>query len=172
MLHLQSRDEFHDIRIERTMPRPMRSFGLNDLALGQLTPSVYICSTCRHLALRQRIAKQQSLRYASSSNIPFTEKIRRRIWGTDNPPGLADPYGGESFLERRARERALQRQPRQDNAVEEEVEEVEEETRVIDQKDLMDHEYKPADTWEGLRHVGHKGDWRDMPPTLADEFYP
>ncbi|RMZ76669.1 hypothetical protein DV738_g4815, partial [Chaetothyriales sp. CBS 135597] len=33
-------------------------------------------------------------------NLPFTEKLRRKIWGTDNPPGLADPYGGPSFLER------------------------------------------------------------------------
>ncbi len=167
------------------MPRSTRSFGLNDLALSQLTRSAYICSSCRHHALRQRIANQQSLRHASSSNIPFTERIRGKIWGTDNPPGLADPYGGPSFLERRQRERALQRQGQQNIVPEEEIREpvpieqgveevaeVEEDSRFMVEEEPVGKEYKPADTWDELRHVGHKGHWQDLPPIPADEFSP
>ena len=31
-------------------------------------------------------------------------------------------------------------------------------------------EYKPAETWDGLSHLGHLGDWRDMEPTPKDEY--
>ena len=167
------------------MPRPTRSLGLNDLVLSQVALSAYICSSCRHHALRQRIANQQSLRHVSSSNIPFTERIRRKIWGTDNPPGLADPYGGPGFLERRQKERALERQGKQVVAPEQEIREtapmgqrleevadVEEDPRFEVVEDPIEHEYKPADTWDGLRHVGHKGHWQDLPPTPAEQFHP
>ena len=33
-------------------------------------------------------------------------------------------------------------------------------------------EYTPAETWDGLEHIGHKGDWRDIEPTEADHFTP
>ena len=35
--------------------------------------------------------------------------------------------------------------------------------------------YKPAMTWDGLRHIGHakgKGHWRDRKPHLQDEYHP
>jgi hypothetical protein len=31
-------------------------------------------------------------------------------------------------------------------------------------------EYKPAETWDGLEHIGHLGDWRDIEPTEGDYF--
>lgn len=33
-------------------------------------------------------------------------------------------------------------------------------------------EYKPAETWDGLRHIGHRGHWRDMPPRSQDAYQP
>ena len=33
-------------------------------------------------------------------------------------------------------------------------------------------EYTPAETWDGLEHLGHTGDWRDIEPTEADHFTP
>lgn len=33
-------------------------------------------------------------------------------------------------------------------------------------------EYQPAETWDGLRHVGHKGHWRDIAPQKGDEYVP
>jgi len=31
-------------------------------------------------------------------------------------------------------------------------------------------EYVPAETWDGLEHVGHKGHWRDLAPEPVDEI--
>jgi hypothetical protein len=32
--------------------------------------------------------------------------------------------------------------------------------------------YVPAQTWDGLRHIGHRGHWKDVAPTEADEYQP
>ena len=63
----------------------------------------YICASCRHQALGQGISHLQSTRNASSG-LPWTERLRRKMWGTDNPPGLKDPYGGPGYFERRRQE--------------------------------------------------------------------
>lgn len=168
-------------QIKPAMPRPAHSFGLSDIAAGKLVSAPYICRSCRHLALRQRVTSRQSLRHASSEEIPITEKVRRKIWGTDNPPGLADPYGGESFLEKRRKERALQKEAQ-------ELKESKEEhappamlgrsggtTQAMDSSadsDYLPKEYVRSETWDGLEHLGHKGHWRDMPPKPEDEFHP
>ena len=161
------------------MPRPARAFALGDIATGHLVSSPYICRSCRHLALRERLASRQSLRYASSEQIPFTEKIRRKIWGTDKPPGLLDPYGGESYLERRRRERALQKEAPEPKELGEEhappgmVQEFGGTPRATDEdvdSDYKPKDYVPAETWEGLEHVGHKGHWWDIAPKPDDGF--
>jgi protein kinase C substrate 80K-H len=68
----------------------------------------YVCGSCQHQTLRQHSPPTQWLRNASSG-LPFTERLRRAIWGTDNPPGMEDPYGGPSFWERRQQARAEKR---------------------------------------------------------------
>ena len=45
--------------------------------------------------------------------MPLTEKLRRKIWGTDNPPGLEDPYGDRSvFDQSKKKERRLEKEER------------------------------------------------------------
>jgi hypothetical protein len=39
-----------------------------------------------------------SARHANS--LSLTERLRRKRWGTDAPPGAADPYGGPGEVER------------------------------------------------------------------------
>jgi hypothetical protein len=127
-------------------------------------------------------------RYASNSNLPFTEKIRRKIWGTDNPPGLADPYGGPSFLERRRMEREqrekgeqrAQALPEEEAETQEYLEPQREMTQqrpnIVDREfeddDFGHQEYEPAQTWDGLPHIGHRGNWKDIPPKPEDEYQP
>lgn len=163
------------------MPRSTRSLAFGDLAIRHLNPSSYICSSCRHSALRRRIATQQSLRHASSKDLPFTENVRRNGRGLDDSPGSAGRYGGESLLERRSRDQALNDATlhEQNQLGEENVEEMGAEqgrpsrsSRPQPQKAAVNVNYVPATTWDGLRHVGHKGYWRDLPPTPADSFYP
>jgi hypothetical protein len=73
--------------------------------LANSSTTTYVCASCRS-ALPSRGFQQ----VRHNSKLPFTERLRRKIWGTDNPPGLKDPYGGPSFLERYREERKQTRQ--------------------------------------------------------------
>ena len=140
------------------MPRPPRISGLGDIVTGNLVSSPYICRSCRHLAWRQRLASHQSLRHASSEDIPFREQVRNRIRPATSV--IPDPYSGESYLERRRKERALQKEVR--NRQEAEDDDAD--------RDFVPKEYTPSETWDGLEHIGHKGHWRDIEPKPEDYF--
>ncbi|RJE27358.1 Ribosomal subunit 39S [Aspergillus sclerotialis] len=102
---------------------------------------------------RSSIARQ--VRYNSSDK--FSERVRRRLWGTDNPPGLKDPYGGQGVLERRWSGR---QQP-------EEAEEADHDVDIAPPED-----YVEAKTWDGLQRIGHLGKWSDLPPRKEDTYKP
>ncbi|PGH21371.1 hypothetical protein AJ80_03288 [Polytolypa hystricis UAMH7299] len=140
-----------------------------EAASSQLSSTLYVCSTCRHQFLPQtlRAANQSFRRHNSSNNVPLTEKIRRKIWGTDNPPGLKDPYGGESILERTLRERQEAKQGPQQQAPQVPAEEVSVEEVVIE----TPSGYVTATTWDGLERVGVVGKWSEQLPTEQDEFF-
>ena len=81
-----------------------------------------------------------------------TEKWRRKIWGTDTPPGPADPYGGPSVFEQRRemlqldplkKPKELEKQKEAPAVIEEDVD-----------NDLNMERYKPATTWEKLPRIG------------------
>ncbi|WEW59061.1 hypothetical protein PRK78_004529 [Emydomyces testavorans] len=140
----------------------------------------YVCSTCRRQFLplfpSRPIIKHPSRRYNSSDSnkLPFTEKVRRKLWGTDNPPGLKDPYGGESFLEKKLREKreartieTSQSQPKPDEA---EYVPEEQAMSATDAPMAEPEKYIPATTWDGLEHVGTSGQWWEYPPTREDRF--
>lgn len=131
----------------------------------------FVCRSCRHQALRQRISLLQQFRSASDNSLPYTEKVRRKLWGTDNPPGLKDPYGGPSFLEkRRMRQEARERGEYLPQA--ESYEEVDP-TQMAEASEKMPEEaqdYVPAETWDGLEHMGHEGHWADVKPRPEDRY--
>ena len=159
-------------------------------ALSFRPSSPFVCRSCRQQALRQRITLLQQSRSASGEPLPFTEKLRRKIWGTDNPPGLKDPYGGPSYLEQRRMEKEAQKnggyllsgQGRYER------DEVEPENGGTDMAETEPdyseepQEYVPAETWDGLEHMGHKtsideekqvrfeGHWADLPPKPEDSY--
>jgi hypothetical protein len=118
------------------------------------------------------------LRHSSSKRIPFVEKLRRSIWAKDSTPSTEDPYDGGNFLERRSKERAQANEARVLKELEEEnaVQRVAPsgvKSQAVDgdaRNDYMPREYVPSETWDGLEHVGHKGHWRDIPPTPEDDF--
>lgn len=128
----------------------------------QLSKSLYVCSNCRQDYLPRASLSPQSRRNASGDT-PFTEKVRRKIWGTDNPPGLKDPYGGEGVIEKAFRRRS-QGQVEQEQAPEVESEEV------FPPEIAPPQEYTPATTWDGLQRMGHLRRWSDLPPSEADEY--
>ena len=207
------------------MPPTPRIAVLTSRTISRST-TTHVCISCQ---LRSYASK-------NDPNLPFTEKIRRKIWGTDNPPGAADPYGGPSFLEKRkmrreqeAAERRAERQLDEEEAerpqgryrdpaatsrsadtgssrrtlreqgraiIEESkrkrsqdvsADELVEEDALADTApqsrqrgvvsaeelegvEIEEKEYKPAKTWDGLMHVGHRGNWEDMEPSAKDKY--
>jgi hypothetical protein len=126
--------------------------------------TLYVCSTCRQEVRPRPVLVRQFLRNASNATL-LTERVRRKIWGTDNPPGLKDPYGGEGVLERK-----WKKQPEQQD---EEPARASTEALETQSEDVLSSDtYEPATTWEGLPRVGHLGKWSDLPPTEADVFNP
>lgn len=137
--------------------------------LTQLPRSLFVCSTCRqHFLSFPQVAATQSHRNASG-NTPFTEKLRQKIWGTKTPPGLEDPYGGESIIEKRARKRRAAAQERKGR--EPDVQEAETPSEEPANVSAPSSEYVPAQTWDGLEHVGLMGHWDEKPTTLEDMFH-
>ncbi|KAL2857817.1 glucosidase II beta subunit-like protein-domain-containing protein [Aspergillus pseudoustus] len=130
-----------------------------EAACSQRSRALYVCSVCRHEARPRPFIARQFLRHASDST-PITERVRRKLWGTDNPPGLKDPYGGEGVFEKKfGRGRSAPQETEPAAATEVEGEDVSE-----------DPSYEPATTWEGLQRVGHLGAWSDFPPSKADAY--
>lgn len=81
-------------------------------------------------------------------SLPVSERIRRKIWGTDTPPGQDDPY-----VKLDPAERARQEQRREQRREQEEKEKVAQ-TAQTAQVEASDDNYEPAVTWDGLETVG------------------
>ena len=118
--------------------------------LGLEVPSsrtLYVCSSCRQEARPRPVLARQFLRNASTSSgsTPLTEKVRRKLWGTENPPGMKDPY---------------------------EVVEAAEPAEVAETAGREDADYVPATSWEGIEKIGHLGGWENYPATQSDEYSP
>lgn len=139
--------------------------------------ALYVCSNCRYDASLPSHHHHQSRRYASGSgNTPFTEKLRRRIWGTDNPPGLEDPYGGEGVIASEWAKRKAQYmgESKRELQQKEEGEDLvpEEEYVPEDGEHLIPEEFHPATTAHNLPRMGHLSQWTDFPPTEGDVYQP
>ena len=102
----------------------------------------YTCAACR-------IHTSSFSTRASSQAVLDTEKWRKKIWGTDKPPGAKDPYGGPSAAEMYAAERQGKKigKPKVPKA----------KAVKLEQFDMST--YQESDSWEGLEEVGGKGIW-------------
>ena len=83
----------------------------------------------------------------------FTDKLRKKIWGTEDVPGREDPYSPDSPMrvpgQVAGKDEGKSKEPEAKRASEEEQAEWERE---------MEEEpaFKPAQTWDGLERVGSK----------------
>ncbi|MCJ1285603.1 hypothetical protein MMC26_004944 [Xylographa opegraphella] len=124
------------------------------------TRSGYVCIRCQHsLSARSFAILPKSIpvgiqRHASTARekTPYTEKIRRKIWGTQDPPGQADPYGDASVLDQ-TKKQTLESEPEQ--AVEERPTTGDEPLSTS----AANEDYVPATTWDGLDHIGGATGW-------------
>jgi hypothetical protein len=134
----------HNTKMRR-ISRIERPLGLLKKQKSIRTPSPYFCSVCKHQINLFSTSPIQAI--PADEKIPFTEKVRQKIWGTDQPPGLDDPYGGTSIFDKT--KRARNQEPP------EEVEEMEDSVDNYTQQ-----YYKPATTWEGLLWIGGGMVWQ------------
>jgi hypothetical protein len=142
----------HD-KIMRRILRMKRPIGLLKKQTNARIPSpLYLCLACRH---QNTSFSTSALRPAPK--LPYTEKVRQRIWGTDKPPGLEDPYGDASVfdqLKKRAPEQELEARNGQ----------TEESPKGVGQsatEDPVDEGgYEPATSVEGLQWVGGDPVWQ------------
>ncbi|KAL4865961.1 hypothetical protein BDV12DRAFT_187774 [Aspergillus spectabilis] len=144
-----------------------------EVAPRQGSRTLYVCSVCRQETRPRPLIARQFLRNASDSS-SITERVRRKIWGTDNPPGLKDPYGGEGVFEKKFKKG---REGRQVVPEEEAVEvsqgkgaNAETQNIVPEVAEPVDSSYEPATSWEGIQRIGHLGKWTDVPATDADAY--
>jgi hypothetical protein len=147
----------------------------------QLSKSLYVCSSCRHNVLPACSLKYAHARRHASGQTPLTERLRQRIWGTSQPPGLEDPYGGEGIISK-----AWKKRKGEHTGEQERVQEVEEEeeaaavaaaaeaARVGSRKAQREPttEFTPAKTAEGLQIIGHRRKWTDLGRKEGDQYSP
>lgn len=130
------------------------STAFRPLSYAVRTRSSYICLQCRRRTdlnlLASSIPSIPSIRRRNASTsrdkTPYTEKLRKKIWGTDTPPGQADPYGNTSLLDRSKQQAKAQEQ--EPGPVD-----------TIDAVPALDIDYIPATTWDGLDHIGGAAGW-------------
>ena len=121
------------------------------VARHSVTQSRYVCLQCRlqTSAATRTTNSSISLTYAPRRQASWvsTDKLRKKIWGTETPPGQADPYVRESEDDRTRRERN------------EESEEAKKLGSAPEKKpkSVPEDEYVPATTAKGLKRVGGHG---------------
>ncbi|CZT48256.1 uncharacterized protein RSE6_08929 [Rhynchosporium secalis] len=130
----------------RRISRLHRPIDLLRLRKNAQSTSTYLCSACKHHASPFTTS---ALRAAQDGKVSLTDKLRRKIWGTDSPPGLDDPYGDKSVFDQ-TKKNELKRRKEQEVAI-----------RLNRQKDVEKpvedpswDDYTEASTWDGMETVG------------------
>jgi hypothetical protein len=135
----------------RRVARIDRSIGLLKYRTSTPLQSPYLCFACEAHATFFSTSSTRTARPTT-----YTDRLRNKIWGTDSPPGLDDPYGGTSILEKH-------RQKGGKAPVEEETE-IEETTEAKTASSTPASTYVPAETWDGLEEVGGEQIWESEHP--------
>lgn len=139
----------------RRIARIDRSIGLLKIRTPTTLPSSYLCLSCRS---RNTPFSTSSLHAEQKGKLDKgLDKLRKKIWGTDTPPGLENPYGGEGVFEKNDRRRKEKK---------EETNELEISEQPQQTAKAPEHfsSYEPADTWDDLEHVGGFEDWDPSHP--------
>lgn len=134
----------------RRIARIDRSISLRKYKKSSPLQSPYLCFACAAYATSFSTSSTRTAR-----PITYTDRLRNKIWGTDSPPGLDDPYGGASILEKKMQ--------RGKAPVEEETE-TEETTEAKTTFTTPASTYVPAETWDGLEEVGGEQIWESEHP--------
>lgn len=152
---------FGDCHYQHRNMHPSMRLLKPDLASAHAGRRLHVCLTCRNdPPSRPLLATQIRNNSSSSGSTSLTERWRRRLWGTDKPPGPKDPYGGQGVLERKWRR---QNEPSEVPS--------EAQTAEPEEGDIAPPEdYVQATTVQGLERVGHTGGWRHAGRSRSDSY--
>ena len=137
------------------------SFIANGLSYrSSLKRFTFVCAECRMRAacanprapfhasrLRHNASPRRDGEDEGKEEVPFTERMRRRIWGTDTPPGQKDPYapkgtpGSEPNVPRERKKVKAPQEPEEPAPA------------------VYQDTYVPAMTWDGLDRIGGPSGW-------------
>ena len=141
--------------------------------LTQAAPPIYICSQCRFQASRRRLQTRALSSTSSHAQKPgltnrLTQSLRKRIWGTDTPPGPKDPYRKEGKASQivteprepsRAPDRVLARGQEDAREPVEEDQGQAQAKGADEQVNVDTSNYVPAANWDGLIAIGGPTGW-------------
>jgi hypothetical protein len=125
-------------------------------------PALATCRQCRcNIASLRSRGFSTGARVLEEEQIPFTERLRRRIHGTDNPPGYKDPYDKSSGLNTPNEALESKSVAKTPLTV----------ASAANPKDI-DPNYEPAKSWHGLESIGDNSDeWRKSQVTYRFQGY-
>lgn len=127
------------------------------------SPSAYVCHQCRQIAFASARRAQAPLpvsyiqrRFASGDN-SWTERVRRRIWGTDHPPGQDDPYGPSTSRDQEKNRDATEAEPHEATPDKPTPDEPTPDQPTPDKASGIKsdkRDYVESITWDGLDRIG------------------
>src|SRR5436305_15318027 len=126
------------ISVMRRIPRVDRHLQLYSTNSIFWPISAFRCANCRLSAfntISTATFSTSSLLSADNQSTSITEKLRRKIWGTDKPPGPEDPYSGKSVFDRIREKRGGKKRNKETSP----------------SKNIG---YVEATTWDGLEWIG------------------
>ena len=129
-----------------------------------LFQSNYVCLQCRLRASTAipTINPSISLTHSSRRHASYTDKLRKKIWGTETPPGQKDPYVKESVSDKERREREQENEeekglPSESEDKPESTPEGEEGEAAEEGEGGQSEDDREFGTIEGLETVGGRG---------------
>ena len=147
----------------------MRSLGRVQSAINTATAAAtasrqsnLLCCTCKAYA-----GSSSRRLFASASHqrdqLSLSERIRKKLWATDEVPGRIDPYDPSSPFPETAERRREEALPPEEGLVENEEYYDESESKgpeIVDAPTLLEtkknKDYAPATSWDGLERLGGK----------------
>ena len=154
----------------RRIPRVNRSIDLLQFQATRVPPST-ICLACRFQATSFSTSSPRAApKTKNAKKLAFTDRLRNRIWGTQEPPGDKDPYGDASVFDRTKKGGTAQFE--EDPAEVETAAEKAARRKERREKNKKDPNYVPAETWDGLEIVGEKFNARVTPGNEFEAFAP
>ena len=127
---------------------------------GISSRSSYVCLQCRRYASDTALKTNQSPRIPSitrrhASTSSFSERIRKKIWGTDEPPGQENPYGSPGVFEQKRKEKGIQ-DPEEKSLGTETMQPPQPADNSLNQETPFTGKVSEVTTWEGMPVVGNR----------------